>query len=64
MALNKKKEKKRKQLWKKLLISNANMIVPIQTYTDRREELRRTTDPKRYANPDSPDGKWPRRIRV
>ena len=63
MALNKKKEKKRKQLWKKLLISNANMIVPIQTREDTNERLRRNVDPKRYANPDSPDGKWPRRIK-
>jgi len=56
-----KKSKKKKR--NKLLISNANMIVPFQTYTDRREELRRSTDPKRYANPNSPDGKWPRRVK-
>jgi len=40
------------------------MIVPIKTYEDPRERLRKWTDPKRYANPDSPDGKWPRRIKV
>ena len=55
----KKKKKKRDQL----LISNANMIVPIQTYEDPRERLRKWTDPKRYKNPDSKDGKWPRRVK-
>jgi len=54
-----KKKKKRDQL----LIANANNIVPIQTYEDPRERLRKWTDPKRYANPDSPDGKWPRKIK-
>ena len=55
----KKKKKKRDQL----LISNANMIVPIQTYEDPRERLRKWTDPTRYKNPDSKDGKWPRRVK-
>tara|TARA_R100001530_G_scaffold113216_1_gene80239 strand:+ start:1632 stop:1832 length:201 start_codon:yes stop_codon:yes gene_type:complete len=44
-------------------IANANMIVPIQTYEDTNERLRRNVDPKRYANPDSKDGKWPRRVK-
>ena len=59
MAKKQRKKKKRDQL----LISDANMIVPIKTYEDPRERLRKWTDPKRYANPDSPDGKWPRRIK-
>ena len=37
-----------------------NKIVPIQTRPDRRDELRKNIDPKRYANPDTPDGRWPR----
>jgi len=45
-------------------IANANNIRPIQTYEDPREGLRKWTDPKRYNNPDSPDGSWPRKIRV
>ena len=59
MAKKQRKKKKRDQL----LISNANMIVPIQTYEDPNERLRRNIDPKRYANPDSPDGRWPRRVK-
>jgi len=55
--------KKKKKNRSKLLISNANMIVPIQTREDPRERLRKWTDPKRYANPDSKDGKWPRRVK-
>tara|TARA_R100000742_G_C4217402_1_gene42128 strand:+ start:410 stop:616 length:207 start_codon:yes stop_codon:yes gene_type:complete len=46
------------------IIANANNIRPIQTYEDPREGLRKWTDPKRYNNPDSPDGSWPRKIRV
>ena len=45
------------------IIANANNIVPIHTIEDPRESLRKWTDPKRYANPDSPDGKWPRKIK-
>ena len=49
---------------KTIKIANANNIVPIKTYEDTNERLRRNVDPKRYANPNSPDGKWPRRIKV
>ena len=44
------------------IIANANNIIPIKTREDRREGLRKNIDPKRYANPDSPDGKWPRHV--
>jgi len=43
-------------------IANANKIVPIQTREDMREGLRKWTDPKRYHNPDTPDGSWPRHV--
>ncbi len=43
-------------------IANANNIVPIKTREDMREGLRRNVDPKRYHNPDSPDGRWPRHM--
>tara|TARA_R100000742_G_C4239178_1_gene59196 strand:- start:38 stop:223 length:186 start_codon:yes stop_codon:yes gene_type:complete len=56
------KSKKKKKLTKRelLKIANANNIVPIKTREDMREGLRRNVDPKRYRNPDSPDGRWPR----
>tara|TARA_R100001594_G_scaffold16999_1_gene34829 strand:- start:44 stop:235 length:192 start_codon:yes stop_codon:yes gene_type:complete len=62
MAKSDKKKKGKKKRKDKLKISDANKIVPIQTREDRREGLRRNIDPKRYANPDSPDGRWPRHV--
>ncbi len=61
MAKKSNKKVKRKGNW---TIADANMIVPIQTREDPMERLRKWTDPKRYANPNSKDGKWPRRIKV
>ena len=45
-----------------IIIADANKIVPIQTREDRREGLRRNIDPKRYTNPNTSDGKWPRHV--
>lgn len=64
MAKSDKKKKGKKKRKDKLKISDANNIRLIKTYEDPREGLRKWTDPKRYNNPDSPDGSWPRKIRV
>ena len=57
-TITKAEEKKLKQL----MIAAANNIRSIQTRPDPREGLRKNIDPKRYHNPDSPDGRWPRRM--